>query len=236
MKNKQMAIVIWFILLISVACLILFPVWWGVIRLGIVLGLVFLWIDGMYIIWNYKIARILCIIITLFAIALSLLPGGDGDPAIIRELYVEKLKTYEGVRYIWGGKNSRGIDCGGLVRKGYIDANVSLGLETGNPKLLRRAFYVWWYDCAADALGDEYRNMTIKVKDAGDIAELENILQPGDLIVGLPDGFHVLAYLGNSQWIEADPTPRKVVTISSAQKSKQWEGIPVRLVRWNTQL
>lgn len=235
MKNKQWAVIIWFIVLIIVSCLIWFPVWWGVIRLGIVLSFAFLWLGGIYIVWNYKVVRILCIIATFFATSI-LLPGNNGDPAKISELYIEKLKTYEGVKYVWGGKNSRGIDCAGLVRKAYIDANVSLGIETGNPKLLRRAFFIWWYDCAADALGDEYRNMTIKVRDSRNIDELESILEPGDLVVGLPDGFHVLAYLGNDQWIEADPTPGKVITISTMQKSKQWEDIPVRLVRWNNQL
>lgn len=185
--------------------------------------------------WNYKWIRILLIVITLSATTIFLL-GYTGDSDKIREVYTEKLKTYEGVRYIWGGKNSRGMDCAGLVRKGYIDANVSLGVETGNPQLLRRAFFVWWYDCAADALGNGYRNMTTKVIDAQSIGELGGILQPGDLVVGLPDGFHVLAYLGNDQWIEADPTQGKVVTISTAQKAMLWEGIPVRLVRWNNQL
>jgi hypothetical protein len=48
--------------------------------------------------------------------------------------------------------------------------------------------------------------------------------------LGLPDGFHVWAYLGNDRWIEADPTPGKVVTISTAEKARQWEDTPVRLV------
>lgn len=235
MKNKHRAIILWLIVLTIVSCLIWYPVWWGIIRLGIVTGLVALWFGFIYIIWNYKAIKILCIIVTLSATTV-LLPGNNGNPEKIRALYVEKLKTYDGVKYVWGGKNSRGIDCSGLVRKGYIDANVSLGIKTCNPKLLRRAFFVWWYDCAADALGEEYKNMTKKVRDAGSIAELEDIQQPGDLIVGLPDGFHVLAYLGNDQWIEADPTPGKVITISTSQKSEQWAGVLVRLVRWNDEL
>lgn len=235
MKGKRQAIQIWFAMLVVVICMILFPVWWGFIRLGIILGVAFLWLGAIYIVWNHKVARILFVIATLLSTAIFL-PGNNGDPDKIMAVYAEKLKTYEGVRYIWGGKNSRGIDCAGLVRKGYIDANVAMGIETGNPKLLRRAFFVWWYDCAADALGNEYRNMTTKVIDASSLDDLRDRLQPGDLVVGLPDGFHVLAYLGNNQWIEADPTPGKVVTISTTEKSKLWEGIPVRLVRWNNQL
>ena len=235
MRIRQWAIRIWLAILLIVSFLVLFPVWWGFIRLGIVLGVVFLWFGALYIMWNYKFIRILMIILTLSATAIFL-PGNNGDPDKIREMYIEKLEMYEGVRYVWGGKNSRGIDCAGLVRKGYIDANVSLGIQTGNPKLLRRAFFIWWYDCAADALGNEYRNMTTKIIDAGNIKELEGLLQPGDLVVGLPDGFHVLAYLGNGHWIEADPAPGKVVTVTSMQKAVQWEGVPVRLVRWNNQL
>lgn len=232
MAHKKPLVILWFTVLTIVGCFIWYPVWWGIIRLGIVLGLAALWLGGMYLTWPYKAVRICAIIVTLSALAVFL-PGHNDDPGKINETYVEKLMTYEGVRYVWGGKNSRGIDCAGLVRKGYIDANFSLGLQTYNPKLLRRAFFIWWYDCAADALGDEYKHMTKKVQDAGSIKALENILQPGDLIVGLPDGFHVLAYLGNNQWIEADPTAGGVVTISTAQKAAQWEGIPVRLVRWN---
>lgn len=236
MISQRLAIIIWLTMLIIVSCLVLFPIWWGIIRLGIVIGCIFLWVEAIYIVWNYQTVRTLCIIFTLLAIAFVSLPGNNGDPNKIREVYTEKLKKYEGVRYIWGGKNSRGIDCAGLVRKGYIDANVSLGIETGNPKLLRRAFFVWWYDCAADALGNEYRNMTTKIADAQSIDQFRDLLQPGDLVVGLPDGFHVLAYLGNEQWIEADPTPGKVVVISTKRKAELWEGIPVRLVRWNNQL
>lgn len=235
MKNKQRLLILWGIVLAIVSGLIWYPVWWGIIRLGIVIGLASLWFGGIYIVWHYKAVRAACLLITLAAAAL-LLPGDNGDPEEIRDLYIEKIKAYEGVKYVWGGKNARGIDCAGLVRKGYIDANVSLGIKTFNPKLVRRAFFVWWYDCAADALGDGYKNMTIKVTEAGSIPELENTQQPGDLIVGLPDGFHVLAYLGDDQWIEADPIAGQVITISTTQKSAQWAGIPVRLVRWNTQM
>jgi len=52
---------------------------------------------------------------------------------------------------------------------------------------------------------------------------LANILQPGDLIVGLPDGFHVLVYLGNDQWIEADSTAGEVIHLHRLEGSAMGE-------------
>ena len=58
----------------------------------------------------------------------------------------------------------------------------------------------------------------------------ESLLIPGDLAV-TEDGVHVLAYLGGSEWIEADPQLNGVVRLS-APSENPWFGVEVRVVRW----
>jgi len=56
-------------------------------------------------------------------------------------------------------------------------------------------------------------------------------LRAGDLAV-TEDGVHVLAYLGDHTWIEADPDLRKVVEIK-LPTSISWFHQPVKFVRWS---
>ncbi|MFN2599036.1 MAG: NlpC/P60 family protein, partial [Pyrinomonadaceae bacterium] len=51
----------------------------------------------------------------------------------MRRAYIASLESYEGTRYVWGGENSRGIDCSGLVRRGLINADFHEGVVTANP-------------------------------------------------------------------------------------------------------
>ena len=52
----------------------------------------------------------------------------------------------------------------------------------------------------------------------------------GDLAV-TADGVHVLAYLGDRTWIEADPTAHEVVEVT-LPTSNAWFHVPVVFVRW----
>jgi cell wall-associated NlpC family hydrolase len=139
---------------------------------------------------------------------------------------------YEGTRYVWGGENRLGIDCSGLVRKGLINANIRLGLQTLNPRLVRSALDLWWHDCSAKALRDEYRNYTARLSQAQNINDIPpDLVLPGDLAI-TSDGSHVLAYLGDKTWIEADPNEMKVIAVE-IPSDNMWFKTPVYLVRWS---
>jgi hypothetical protein len=56
-------------------------------------------------------------------------------------------------------------------------------------------------------------------------------LQPGDLAV-TTDGVHILAYLGNTTWIEADPILGKVIKVS-VPTDNPWFNRPVAFIRWS---
>lgn len=54
---------------------------------------------------------------------------------------------------------------------------------------------------------------------------------PGDLAV-TSNGIHIMAYLGDNRWIEADPGIRRVITVTVPANENNWFRIPVNIVRW----
>ncbi|MBS0660915.1 MAG: C40 family peptidase [Verrucomicrobia bacterium] len=158
-------------------------------------------------------------------------PGNPGPREALRAANVEALRGYDGVAYRWGGENSRGIDCSGLVRRGLIGACLRRGLATGNAVLVRHAAWLWWHDASARDLGAGGAQTFVRF-EAGSVREIEpNQLLPGDLAV-TRDGVHVLAYLGESRWIQADPQAGRVLVLSAKDLQNPWLRVPVRIVRW----
>lgn len=149
----------------------------------------------------------------------------------LRRNYVGSLLKYEGTRYIWGGENWLGIDCSGLVRSGLIAANYRQGILHLNPSLVREGFSLWWHDCSARALGEEYRGRTRLLVSAASINVIDYAtILPGDIAV-TDDGIHTLAYLGDRVWIEADPDVKKVIKVQAPAKNP-WFDQPVKVMRW----
>lgn len=100
-----------------------------------------------------------------------------------------------------------------------------------NPGLIREAFLIWWFDASAKELGNGYSQRTHRILDAPTVRAIDQVqLQPGDLAV-VSQGVHVLAYLGNGQWIEADPGVRRVIELSVKDKNAWLDTRPV-VVRW----
>lgn len=56
-------------------------------------------------------------------------------------------------------------------------------------------------------------------------------LVPGDLAV-TNNGVHILAYIGDGQWIQADPSIGKVATLSGRNDDNTWFRVPVTTHRW----
>jgi hypothetical protein len=194
-----------------------------------------LWLGAIWLWWKKPIIRW-----TLLGVALAIsmafvLPGREGSPLRLRNRYVSELPHYEGVHYIWGGENGLGIDCSGLVRRALFQAMWKEGLFSLNPSLLRHAALFWWDDASARALSNEYHNQTKRIRTSNALtSEDPSQLSPGDLAI-TTDGIHVLAYIGNKTWIEADPELRRVIllpTANSADHSNMWLETPVIIARW----
>jgi cell wall-associated NlpC family hydrolase len=162
------------------------------------------------------------------------LPARTSPPTeILRTDYLAALQRYSGVAYYWGGETGRGIDCSGLIRRGLIDALFLRGMRTLDSGLVRQAISLWWHDCTASALGDEHRGLTVRVLATPSVNVLDHSkVRPGDLAV-TTSGVHIMAYLGNNRWIEADPGEGCVITVTAPSKDNIWFRAPMNIVRWS---
>ncbi|MCJ8344577.1 C40 family peptidase [bacterium] len=146
--------------------------------------------------------------------------------------YKRQLINYYQTSYVWGGENYTGIDCSGLVRIALSDAMLIQGLKSYNSQLVLKAFKLWFFDSSAKALLNQHKNRTIHLFPHTSIKALDHHkIQSGDLAL-TSDGLHVLAYLGDQQWIQADPTNMKV-NINSKDDDNPWLQTPIVLMRWS---
>jgi cell wall-associated NlpC family hydrolase len=106
------------------------------------------------------------------------------------------------------------------------------GWENANGAAFREWASQWWFDTSAKALGENYRNFTRPVGVRGKLRELDfTTLRPGDLGI-TADGRHVMVYLGNNHWIQADPGPFKVTIGDPATDPNPWFDSLVVVQRW----
>jgi hypothetical protein len=222
----------WLALLIVTVLLWLYPQGYRCLRAAFLVCLLGLWLGGAFLLRRHRAFAAAVLGLGLIPFLFLSLPGKTPNAERLRDLYVDSLRHYEGSPYVWGGENRLGIDCSGLVRKGLIDAHVRLGLATFNPQPIRTAFTLWWHDCSARALGDGYRDLTRPLFDSASINAVGNsLIAPGDIAV-TTGGAHVLAYLGDRTWIEADPHPMKVITVTTPSRNP-WFNMPVHVLRWS---
>ena len=145
----------------------------------------------------------------------------------LKTLYLKNLKSFEGVSYFWGGENFIGIDCSGLPRKSLINAFFFTGQ-------VKEAFYTWWYDSSARALSENYRDYTVNICSFESLRVVDySLITSGDLAI-TSDGVHVLVYLGDEKWIQADPSQGKVVIEDPQTTNSNWFDLKVNIVRWKT--
>lgn len=215
------------------ACLA-FPITNTLIRLVTVTCVVAVWFGLIALLWRRTIARFSLLGFTGIVAAFMLLPGkANPNCDALRDGYAERLRCYEGVTYVWGGEGPTGIDCSGLIRRGLIDAFIFAGLRNLDPGLVRRAAALWWSDCRASALGQCRDGITTPVSEAPSVNRLDHAaVLPGDLAV-TANGVHVMAYLGDHIWIEADPGVGRVVAVPVPAPDNPWFRVPIRVVRWS---
>ena len=164
--------------------------------------------------------------------ALVFSPSRPLDADALRKSYVDRLVSYKGVRYLWGGEGRLGIDCSGLPRRALRDALAWRGLVTWNGGLVRESLRQWWFDASAKALAEGHQNYVVPLGIHGTIKEMDyDDLQPGDLAI-TASGIHVLCYLSGDRWIQAEPEIRKVVALNGRTDNNPWFDMPVSMYRW----
>jgi len=232
-RTRKLIFALWLLLWPLLVGLLLCPIRLGALHLALVLCVLGLWGGALGLGHARKPIRVLCLALALLPAGL-LLPGHTPDPATLRRAYTISLQHYRGTRYLWGGGNSQGIDCSGLVKRGLIDGDFAQGLMTANPRLLRAGLSLWWHNRSAKALGEGYRGETRLLLTTPSLNALDDTrLLPGDIAVTV-SGAHTLAYLGNHTWIEADPnvlSGDSVVTVRTPSRNP-WFRLPMRLLRW----
>ncbi|MEM7011100.1 MAG: NlpC/P60 family protein [Verrucomicrobiota bacterium] len=222
---------------LGIACIV--RSWWGPVssslfKLMMLAGLFLVFAGLMIVFWRIpKVRWIIVAVPALIGVWLILPIGGKVDRQLLNDAYVSELATYEGVDYYWGGENRRGIDCSGLPREAMRQALLKRSLKTGNPSLARRMLHLWAFDRSALAMGEEHEGETRLIATADRIIGMDHSqIQPGDLaIVG--NGIHAMCYLGDHQWIEADPAADEVIVIDARDTDNHWFKIRARFVRWS---
>jgi NlpC/P60 family len=174
--------------------------------------------------------------IMLFAIFVSvipfLLPGREMDVGSLRSNHIVELRRFEETRYVWGGESGRGIDCSGLPRRALRNALWWEGMRTANGNAFRLWLDLWFFDSSAKAMGEGYRGRTLATVHGGPLWALNpQDLLPGDLAIR-SDGVHVVVYLGNNEWIEADPQQSKVRRWIPKPTDGPWYE-PMTIHRWS---
>lgn len=221
--------------IIFVLCLFV-PPRTGYLRLLMVAMLTASVLGWLWRLWPHRGLRMALLFCFGASLALLGLPERRDThrPPRIVEAYIAALQSYEGTPYWWGGETHTGIDCSGLMRAALIDACVRDGLCRLDGQRLRHAAWLWLHDQSANDLGEHIAQLT---RDAmpREAANLNSIdytdLQPGTLAIA-GNGLHILAYLGDHQWIQADPGAGNVI-VERAPSTNFWFRGPVKLVTWS---
>ena len=209
------------------------PVLSNMHRLAFLCAILGVWLGSLLLLWKRKLMRLACLAMPLlFAISFAL-PGRAMHTNELRTEYVARMTQLVGTKYVWGGESSWGIDCSGLPRKALRDALVWRGLRQLDGGMLRMAVEQWCYDASAKALGQGYRNYTMPLLPHGTIRQMDYAsLMPGDLAV-TTSGVHILAYLGDEKWIQADPGVGAVAILNGRNDKNRWFDVPVTTHRWS---
>ena len=221
----------WLVLWPVTLALMVYPVSNTALRLAMIACFILL-VSGLVAFnWRHRWLKIALVSVTVFLLAFLLWPGRKAHIPSLQHQYLESLRRYEGVRYVWGGENRFGIDCSGLVRRGLVNGLLNESFRTVNPALIRQGLFIWWNDCSARAMGEEHRHLTTSVIESDSINRIDPTqIEPGDFAV-TADGIHVVAYLGGNEWIEADPDAKRVLRLTTPS-TNSWFDTPVRVMRW----
>lgn len=231
-KIKLYAVIPWIAGAAVFAGLAWYPISTAGLRVAEAGLLLLLWITLPALVWRWRGALLAWIVLTAGALAFLLWPGPvRAEPGHLRSLYQARLNAYLDAPYVWGGENASGIDCSGLVRKALIEALFLKGIARLDPAAVRVALWLWFHDTTARELGRAQSGQTVPVARLADLKRAGAEILPGDLAV-TDSGIHVLAYLGDGRWINADPGAGKVCIINISEPGHSWLDVPMNVVRW----
>ena len=219
--------------IVALVMLNLDPVTTKLHRMAILCAMAGIWLGPLLLLWKRKAVRYALLPIPFLVVIPFLLPAKPMDREELRSDFIRRMVSFEGTEYHWGGESGRGIDCSGLPRKALRDALFSNGLTKLDGGSLRMFLKQWWNDASAKALAEGHMDFTIPTGEGGTIAKMDyGKLQPGDLAV-TEDRRHILAYLGDEKWIQADPGAAKVIIESGRTSGNVWFAVPVTTHRWS---
>lgn len=231
-KSKVAHYIVLAVMFVFLIILVLFPINRTIVKLLILADLFVIFTFCVFLFRKNKYFRFLIILIASFLLFMSFFNGRSIHKEVIRSEYINSLKKYEGSSYLWGGESFMGIDCSGLVRRGLIDTYIRLGFSRLSPQYVRKGIYLWFYDFSAEAMKDGYKGLTTVVLTDVKLNELDyNKIQDGDIMV-TADGIHTMAYIGNQEWIQADPAKYKVIIEKAPSDENGWYKVPSVIVRW----
>jgi hypothetical protein len=228
----------WGVCLLVLVTLLAFPIRTGKIRMLIAALLAVTWLGLCALLWIQK-HRLSAAALLISGSALAgWIACGSSSPVPadeLRALYITRLRHYDGVTYVYGGENSLGIDCSGLVRCALWDSFFISGIHHVNAGAIREALRLWWNDSSALDLGEGAGGVTLPqlAPDGSPTLPMGSnpSLQAGDLVVsGM--GSHVLAYIGNGEWIEAEPGVGRTHIFTLTGPLAFLAKDRVRFVRW----
>ncbi len=215
---------------LAAACAIT-PIHSRLVQAGFFAGSVLAWCGLFLMNGRARKTALLLAAIPLLAVLLLALPAKPIDQNQLRADYVARMRTFDGARYVWGGESSLGIDCSGLPRRALRDALWSEAWKHANGFAFRSWLEQWWHDSSALAMSQAHRGATRSLGLSAPLWEFdESKLLPGDLAIK-DNGRHVVVFLGNHQWIEADPTLAKVHIWTPAPSDGAWYA-DMSLYRW----
>lgn len=192
----------------------------------------FIWTGLIVFVWQKKYIRWIFLSVTGLSFLFLILPERKFPPEEeLKKDYIQHLMTYQGTTYYWGGENSLGIDCSGLVRRALVNSLFCKGFFSFNSGLVREGIVLWWFDTSASELG-KGAGKTQNILTVSNLNEFDHkLIEIGDLAV-TTSGKHVMAYIGNKSWIEADPNTKDVTILIVGSDDSFWLEVPMNIVRW----
>lgn len=70
-------------------------------------------------------------------------PATLSSPQIFQATFAERVESYAGTPYAFGGQSRRGLDSQGLLRMSLVESYLYLALKEFNLGLIREAFQIW---------------------------------------------------------------------------------------------